>query len=197
MSLLGAIRKLWYSVAPRTQSDVEEEFRSTLDAYQEGLIRQGLSEEEARRKARIDLGRPTALERPLPDGCERRVLYRVLHRTIRLRLFYSSIAPDHDVDSHALLRRILAHLGPLNFRLANEKCSDFRLGQIFRNDSLTWRSGLRDRKQRLIRRIEILQRIDSNIDRIVLGRIRDHLLVELPIIRHHSVTASRGPQIDQ
>jgi hypothetical protein len=60
MSLLGAIRKLWYSVAPRTASDVEEEFCSTLDAYQEDLIRQGFCEEEARRKARIDLGQPAA-----------------------------------------------------------------------------------------------------------------------------------------
>ncbi len=58
MSLLAAIRKLWHSIAPRTHSDVEEEFRSTLDAYQEDLIRQGLPEEEARRKARMDLGRP-------------------------------------------------------------------------------------------------------------------------------------------
>jgi predicted permease len=60
MSLLAAIRKLWHSIAPRTHSDVEEEFRSTLDAYQEDLIRQGLPEEEARRKARIDLGQPAA-----------------------------------------------------------------------------------------------------------------------------------------
>jgi len=60
MSLLSAIRKLWRSVAPRTRNDVEEEFRSTLDAYQEDLIRQGLPEEEARRKARIDLGQPAA-----------------------------------------------------------------------------------------------------------------------------------------
>jgi predicted permease len=60
MSLLAAIRKLWRSIAPRTHSDVEEEFRSTLDAYQEDLIRQGLPEEEARRKARIVLGRPAA-----------------------------------------------------------------------------------------------------------------------------------------
>jgi putative ABC transport system permease protein len=60
MSLLAAIRRLWHSIAPRTHSDVEEEFRSTLDAYQEDLIRQGLPEEEARRKARIDLGRPSA-----------------------------------------------------------------------------------------------------------------------------------------
>jgi predicted permease len=60
MSLRAAIRKLWHSVAPRTHSDVEEEFRSTLDAYQEDLIRQGLPEEEARRKARIDLGQPAA-----------------------------------------------------------------------------------------------------------------------------------------
>ncbi|HEY1965664.1 MAG TPA: ADOP family duplicated permease, partial [Acidobacteriaceae bacterium] len=60
MSLLAAIRKLWSSIAPRTPDDVEEEFRSTLDAYQEDLTRQGLSEKEARRKARIDLGQPGA-----------------------------------------------------------------------------------------------------------------------------------------
>jgi putative ABC transport system permease protein len=60
MSLFTAIRKLWHSLAPRTDSDIEEEFRSTLDAYQEDLIRQGLPEEEARRKARIDLGQPAA-----------------------------------------------------------------------------------------------------------------------------------------
>ena len=60
MSLSAAIRRLWRSIAPRTHSDVEEEFRSTLEAYQEDLMRHGLSEEEARRKARIDLGRPSA-----------------------------------------------------------------------------------------------------------------------------------------
>ncbi|HEY2857054.1 MAG TPA: ABC transporter permease [Terracidiphilus sp.] len=60
MSLLAAIRKLWRSIAPRTHSDVEEEFRSTLDAYQEDLISEGLPEEEARRKARLDLGQPAA-----------------------------------------------------------------------------------------------------------------------------------------
>src|SRR3984957_9122978 len=58
MSLLAVIRRLWQSIAPRTQDDVEEEFRSTLDAYQEDLIRQGLPEEEARRKARTALGQP-------------------------------------------------------------------------------------------------------------------------------------------
>ena len=60
MSLLAVIRKLWHSIAPRTHSDVQEEFRSTLDAYQQDLIRQGLSEGEARRRARIDLGQPAA-----------------------------------------------------------------------------------------------------------------------------------------
>jgi predicted permease len=60
MSLRVAIRKLLHSIAPRTHCDVEEEFRSTLEAYQVDLIRQGLSEEEARRKARIDLGQPAA-----------------------------------------------------------------------------------------------------------------------------------------
>jgi predicted permease len=60
MSLLATIRKLWHSITPRDHSDVEEEFRSTLEAYQEDLIRQGLPEEEAGRKARMDLGRPAA-----------------------------------------------------------------------------------------------------------------------------------------
>src|SRR5215831_3484810 len=74
MSLLAAIRKLWHCVAPRIPSDVEEEFRSTLDAYQEDLIRRGLSEEEARRKARIDLGQPAAQ-------------YETYREAIGLRLF--------------------------------------------------------------------------------------------------------------
>ena len=60
MSLLAAIRKLRHSIAPRTHSDVEEEFRSTLNLYQDDLVRQGLPEEEARRRARIDLGHPAA-----------------------------------------------------------------------------------------------------------------------------------------
>ena len=60
MNLLAGIRELWHSIAPRSHSDVEEEFRSTLDAYQEDLIRQGLPEEEARRRARIELGQPSA-----------------------------------------------------------------------------------------------------------------------------------------
>src|SRR5271163_1734193 len=68
MSLLAAIRKLWHSVAPRSPSDIEEEFRSTLDAYQEDLIRQGLPEEEARRKARIDLGQPAAQSETYRDA---------------------------------------------------------------------------------------------------------------------------------
>ena len=68
MSLLAATRKLWRSIAPRTHSDVEEEFRSTLDAYQEDLIRQGLPEEEARRKARIDLGQPATQNETYRDA---------------------------------------------------------------------------------------------------------------------------------
>ena len=58
MNLFAAIRRLWHSLAPRSRSDIEEEFRSTLDAYKEDLVGQGFSEEEARRKAHIDLGRP-------------------------------------------------------------------------------------------------------------------------------------------
>jgi predicted permease len=68
MSLLAAIRKLWHSIAPRIHSDVEEEFRSTLEAYEDDLIRQGLPEEEARRKARIDLGQPAAQNETYRDA---------------------------------------------------------------------------------------------------------------------------------
>jgi predicted permease len=68
MSLFAPIRKLWRSIAPRTPSDVEEEFRSTLDAYEEDLIRQGLSEDEARRKAHLDLGRAAAQNETYRDA---------------------------------------------------------------------------------------------------------------------------------
>ena len=74
MSLLAAIRTLWHSIAPRTDRDVEAEFRSTLEAYQEDLVRQGLPEEEACRKARIDLGQPA-------------VQNETYRRAIGLRLF--------------------------------------------------------------------------------------------------------------
>jgi predicted permease len=60
MSVMDVMRRLWYSIAPRTPSDIDEEFRFTLDAYQEDLVRKGFSEENARRKARIDLGRPAS-----------------------------------------------------------------------------------------------------------------------------------------
>src|SRR6266436_1192032 len=90
MSLLAAIRKLWHSIAPRTHSDVEEEFRSTLDAYQEDLMRQGLSEEEARRKARIDLGQPAAQNETYRDA-------------IGLRLF-DELGGDLRYGLRALLR---------------------------------------------------------------------------------------------
>ncbi len=58
MSLLAAIRRLWNSITPRTNSDVEEELRSTRDAYQDDLVRHGLPEEEARRKAASTLDGP-------------------------------------------------------------------------------------------------------------------------------------------
>ena len=68
MSLLAQILELWQSVVPRTPSDLEEEFRSTLDAYQEDLIRQGLPEDQARRKARIDLGQAAAQNESYRDA---------------------------------------------------------------------------------------------------------------------------------
>jgi predicted permease len=74
MSVFAAIRKLWRSVVPRDHSDVEDEFRSTLEAYQEDLIRQGLSEEDARRKARIQLGLPSAQNEIYRDSIGLRLL---------------------------------------------------------------------------------------------------------------------------
>ena len=68
MSLVAQILELWQSVVPRTPSDVEEEFRSTRDAYQEDLIRQGLPEDQARRKARIDLGQAAAQNESYRDA---------------------------------------------------------------------------------------------------------------------------------
>ena len=89
MSLLGPIRKLWHSIyqaiAPRTHSDVEEEFRSTLDCYREDLIGQGLPEEEARRKARIELGRPSAQNETYRDAIGLR-LFDELGRDMRFGL---------------------------------------------------------------------------------------------------------------
>src|ERR1700721_3175099 len=74
MSPLAVIRRLWHSIAPRTHSDVEEEFRSPPDAYQENLIPQGLPEEEAHRKARIDLGQPAAQNETYRDAIGLRLL---------------------------------------------------------------------------------------------------------------------------
>ena len=74
MSPLAAIRRFWHSITPRSHSDVEEELRSTLDAYQQDLIRRGLPAEEARRKARIDLGRPAAQNETYRDAIGLRVL---------------------------------------------------------------------------------------------------------------------------
>src|SRR3984885_838309 len=68
MSIIAALRRLWQSIAPRTHKDVEEEFRSTLEAYEEDLVRQGLPIEEARRKARIDLGHPAAQNETYRDA---------------------------------------------------------------------------------------------------------------------------------
>ncbi len=90
MSVVAAIRKLWHSIAPRSPSDVEEEFRSTLAAYQEDLIRQGLATEEARRKARIDLGQPAAQNEIYRDA-------------IGLRLF-DELGGDIHYGLRALLR---------------------------------------------------------------------------------------------
>src|ERR1700743_629684 len=58
MNPIGILRNLWRSIAPRNHGDIEEELRSHQQAYQEDLIRQGLTAEEAQRKARIDLGQP-------------------------------------------------------------------------------------------------------------------------------------------
>jgi predicted permease len=68
MSVAGRIRRLWQSIVPRASSDIEEEFRSNLEAYREDLIRQGLTPEEATRKARIDLGQPATQNETYRDA---------------------------------------------------------------------------------------------------------------------------------
>jgi hypothetical protein len=50
MDLLHTLRKLRQSIAPRRHHDVEEEFRFHVEAYEQDLIRHGLTREEAGRK---------------------------------------------------------------------------------------------------------------------------------------------------
>jgi predicted permease len=73
MNLLDALLNLWRHIAPRRHDDVEEEFRSNLDAYQQDLMRFGLSAEESRRKARIDLGQPTTQNEKYRDAIGLRI----------------------------------------------------------------------------------------------------------------------------
>jgi hypothetical protein len=47
MDLLHALRKLRQSIAPRRHYDVEKEFRFHVEAYEQDLIRHGLTREEA------------------------------------------------------------------------------------------------------------------------------------------------------
>lgn len=54
--LLTSIRAIFHPA--QTHNDVEEEFQFHLDAYAQDLMQQGLSQAEAQRKARIDLGHP-------------------------------------------------------------------------------------------------------------------------------------------
>src|ERR1700743_1876352 len=68
MNPIGILRNLWRSIAPRNHGDIEEELRSHQQAYQEDLIRQGLTAEEAHRKARIDLGQPATQNETYRDA---------------------------------------------------------------------------------------------------------------------------------
>ncbi|HEX6773103.1 MAG TPA: ABC transporter permease [Acidobacteriaceae bacterium] len=68
MSVASRIRRLWQSIVPRASGEIEEEFRSNLEAYREDLIRQGLTPEEATRKARIDLGQPATQNETYRDA---------------------------------------------------------------------------------------------------------------------------------
>jgi hypothetical protein len=67
------MRQLWRRVAPRNHDDVEEEFSANLEAYQEDLMRQGLTAEEAHRKARIDLGQPATQSEKYRDAVGLRI----------------------------------------------------------------------------------------------------------------------------
>jgi predicted permease len=73
MNLLRALRNLWRTIAPRRHDDVEEELRSHQQAYQEDLIRQGLTAQEAQRKVRIDLGQPATQSEKYRDAVGLRI----------------------------------------------------------------------------------------------------------------------------
>ena len=57
MKFLDAMRQLWRRVTPRSHRDVEEEFQSSLDAYQEDLMRQAIDAVEERRQRLTRTGR--------------------------------------------------------------------------------------------------------------------------------------------
>ncbi len=92
MSLFATLRCWWRVVVDRarTQDDVEAEFQFHIDAYAQDLIRRGLPQAEARRKAIAELGQPgTQKER-----------YR---EAIGLRIF-DEIGADVRYGLRALLR---------------------------------------------------------------------------------------------
>jgi hypothetical protein len=64
MSLFAAIRKLWQCIAPRSHGDVEEELSSHLAAYEEDLIREGLTPQEAHRKRASTWASPPRRTKP-------------------------------------------------------------------------------------------------------------------------------------
>jgi ribulose bisphosphate carboxylase small subunit len=67
-NFFATIRKLWQCIASRSHGDVDEELRSHVAAHEEDLIRQGLTAEEARRKARIVLGQPATQNETYRDA---------------------------------------------------------------------------------------------------------------------------------
>ncbi|WP_158748101.1 ABC transporter permease [Acidobacterium sp. S8] len=60
MSIRATLRCWWKAVVNRNRvhSEVDEEFQFHIDAYVQDLVSQGMTPEEAERKARIELGRP-------------------------------------------------------------------------------------------------------------------------------------------
>ena len=76
MNSLSTLRCWWRAMASRSHVDreVEEEFQFHLEAYAADLVSQGMTPAEARRKARIDLGRADTQNEKYRDAIGLRAL---------------------------------------------------------------------------------------------------------------------------
>ena len=153
MNLLPSIRRLWHSIAPRTSSDVEEEFLSTLDAYQEDLVRKGYPDEEARRKARIDLGQVASQNEIYRAAAGLRLFdelggdIRYGLRTLRKNLLFSAVAIlslalgiGANTAMFSLLDQVVLRLLPVSHpeQLVIVRETGNHYGNSFGADTISW-----------------------------------------------------------